>query len=68
MASTAAAANALVLATVNNVAEDNLDRIDIRIPSFGSAKPEWSARRIGRELMEVGSRGRRRFGVVDTTT
>ncbi len=48
VASTAAAANAVVLATVNNVADDNLDRIDIgnsilRFGKTGMARsPYWT--------------------------
>ncbi|MCC8979423.1 hypothetical protein [Bradyrhizobium acaciae] len=68
MASTAVAANVVVLATVNNVADENLDRIDIgnSILRFGDTGMARSP--IGRGRMEVGSTGKSRFGDGDTTT
>jgi hypothetical protein len=66
--STADVANVVVAASDINAADDNLDLIDIGIPSFGLAKPEWPAREIGRSLMETGSSGQPGFAGAHTTT
>ncbi|MCC8962731.1 hypothetical protein H8A95_10530 [Bradyrhizobium sp. Pear76] len=68
MASTAVAASVVVLATVNNVADENLDRIDIGNSILRFGETGMARSRIGRGLMEVGSRRKPRFGDPYTTT